>query len=67
MTNRTVAGIETVFVMTSEEYGYINSSMVKQLALLGGDVSKLVPPLIFERLNQKLQKMPRRPEPDLPE
>jgi len=67
MTNRTVAGIETVFVMTSEEYGYINSSMVKQLALLGGDVSKLVPPSIFERLTQKISKLPRQPEPDVPE
>jgi pantetheine-phosphate adenylyltransferase len=67
MTNRTVAGIETVFVMTSEEYGYINSSMVKQLALLGGDVSKLVPLSIFERLTQKIRKLPRRPEPDVPE
>lgn len=67
MTNRTVAGIETVFVMTSEEYGYINSSMVKQLALLGGDVSKLVPPSIFERLNQKIRKLPPKPEPDVPE
>lgn len=67
MTNRTVAGIETVFVMTSEEYGYINSSMVKQLALLGGDVSKLVPPLVFERLSQKIRRAPRHPEPDIPE
>lgn len=67
MTNRTVAGIETVFVMTSEEYGYINSSMVKQLALLGGDVSKLVPPSIFERLSQKIRKLPPKPEPDVPE
>ncbi len=67
MTNRTVAGIETVFVMTSEEYGYINSSMVKQLALLGGDVSKLVPPSIFERLSQKIRKLPPQPEPDVPE
>jgi pantetheine-phosphate adenylyltransferase len=67
MTNRTVAGIETVFVMTSEEYGYINSTMVRQLALLGGDVSKLVPTPIFERLSQKIQKVPRKPEPDIPE
>lgn len=67
MTNRTVAGIETVFVMTSEEYGYINSRMVRQLALLGGDVSKLVPQPIFERLAQKIHRMPRNPEHDIPE
>lgn len=67
MTNRTVAGIETVFVMTSEEYGYINSTMVRQLALLGGDVSKLIPPLIFEKLSQKIQRTQRNPEHDIPE
>ncbi|MCE5186398.1 MAG: pantetheine-phosphate adenylyltransferase [Planctomycetaceae bacterium] len=67
MTNRTVAGIETVFVMTSEEYGYINSSIVRQLALLGGDVSKLIPPLVFEKLNVKMRRMPRVPEFDVPE
>ena len=43
MTNRTVAGIETVFVMTSEEYGYVNSTMVRQLALLGGEQDLRVP------------------------
>ena len=50
MTNRTVAGIETVFIMTSEEYGYVNSTMVRQLALLGGDVSKLIPEQVYEKL-----------------
>ncbi len=68
MTNRTVAGIETVFVMTSEEYGYVNSTMVRQLALLGGDVSKLVPPLVFSHLQDKLRKnKPRNNNNDVPE
>ncbi|MBP6124964.1 MAG: pantetheine-phosphate adenylyltransferase, partial [Phycisphaerae bacterium] len=44
MTNRKIAGIETVFIMTSEEYGYVSSAIVRQLALLGGDVSGLIPP-----------------------
>ena len=56
MTNRTVAGIETVFVMTSEEFGYVNSTMVRQLALLGGDVSKLIPESVYERLRKKIKK-----------
>lgn len=56
MTNRTVAGIETVFVMTSEEFGYVNSTMVRQLALLGGDVSKLIPESVYERLRNKIKK-----------
>ncbi|HDS85483.1 MAG TPA: pantetheine-phosphate adenylyltransferase [Phycisphaerales bacterium] len=67
MTNRTVAGIETVFVMTSEEYGYVNSTMVRQLALLGGDVSKLIPPAVFARLKEKVRQNNPRLKPDVPE
>lgn len=67
MTNRTVAGIETVFVMTSEEYGYVNSTMVRQLALLGGDVSKLIPPPVYQRLRVKIKKKPIKNGIDVPE
>lgn len=67
MTNRTVAGIETVFIMTSEEYGYVNSTMVRQLALLGGDVSKLIPESVYQRLRKKIVKCRPVIEPDVPE
>jgi len=67
MTNRTVAGIETVFVMTSEEYGYINSTIVRQLALLGGDVSKLIPEIVYKRMREKIVKGRRAPDMDIPE
>lgn len=67
MTNRTVAGIETVFVMTSEEYGYVNSTMVRQLALLGGDVSKLIPETVFRRLREKIAKIDPAMDADVPE
>lgn len=67
MTNRTVAGIETVFVMTSEEYGYVNSTMVRQLALLGGDVSKLIPASVYERLRENIHKNGPEIAPDVPE
>ena len=67
MTNRTVAGIETVFVMTSEEYGYVNSTMVRQLALLGGDVSKLIPTSVYERLRENIHKNGSEVTPDVPE
>ncbi|MCK4752215.1 MAG: pantetheine-phosphate adenylyltransferase, partial [Planctomycetes bacterium] len=43
MTNRAVAGIETVFVMTSEQYGFTSSTLIREIASLGGDVSNLVP------------------------
>jgi len=67
MTNRTVAGIETVFVMTSEEFGYVNSTMVRQLALLGGDVSKLIPESVYKRLRRNIRNKPADIVPDVPE
>jgi pantetheine-phosphate adenylyltransferase len=54
MTNRSVAGVETVFVMTSEEFGFVNSTMVREVALLGGDVSKLIPVSVYEHLKKQL-------------
>ena len=56
MTNRAVAGVETVFVMTSEEFGFVNSTMVRQVAMLGGDVSKLIPTTVYGHLKNKLAK-----------
>lgn len=47
LTNRVVAGIETVFIMTSVEYAFTSSSLIKQIALQGGDVSALVPPQVL--------------------
>jgi pantetheine-phosphate adenylyltransferase len=57
MTNRSVAGVETVFVMTSEEFGFVSSTMVRQVALLGGDVSKLIPIPVYKLLRERLAKM----------
>jgi len=61
MTNRTVAGIETVFIMTSEEYGYVNSTMVREIALLGGDVSRLIPTPVYDALRRRLESRPSTP------
>jgi pantetheine-phosphate adenylyltransferase len=41
--------IETVFLMASERHQFISSRFVKEIALLGGDVSSFVPPLTLER------------------
>ena len=56
MTNRAVAGIETVFVMTSEQYGFTSSTLIRQVASLGGDLSNLIPKNIYNRLQQRLKK-----------
>ena len=55
MTNRAVAGIETVFVMTSEQYGFTTSTLIREVAALGGDVSNLIPKTIYNRLQQRLK------------
>ena len=61
MTNRSVAGIETVFVMTSEKYGFTSSTLIREVASLGGDVSSLIPRSIYNRLQQRLKKVARDP------
>ena len=58
MTNRSVAGIETVFIMTSEEYGFTSSTMIREIASLGGDVSKLIPKSVYKRLKDCLDRRP---------
>jgi pantetheine-phosphate adenylyltransferase len=43
ITNRQVANIETVFVVTGESYAYTSSSLIKQIAAFGGTLDKLEP------------------------
>jgi pantetheine-phosphate adenylyltransferase len=45
--------IETVFVMPKEAYSYTSSTLVKQVAKLGGDVAKFVPPNVAESMRAK--------------
>ncbi len=53
MTNRAVAGIETVFIMTSEQYGFTSSTLIREVASLGGNLSNLVPQNVQRRLEQR--------------
>ena len=57
MTNRAVAGIETVFVMTGEQYGFTSSTLIRQVASLGGDLSNLIPNNVFDRLQQRFGRL----------
>ncbi|UCF78896.1 MAG: pantetheine-phosphate adenylyltransferase [Candidatus Eiseniibacteriota bacterium] len=55
--NRKLSGsFETVFLMPSEKYSYLNSTVVKEIARLGGSVSKFVPPAVEEKLKRTLGK-----------
>jgi pantetheine-phosphate adenylyltransferase len=54
--NYRLAGVETLFITTNPLYSYLSSSLVKEVATFGGDVSELVPPQALQRLNEKLGK-----------
>ncbi|GLI53807.1 pantetheine-phosphate adenylyltransferase [Thermodesulfovibrio yellowstonii] len=48
--------IETVFLMPSEEYSFLSSSLVKEIAYFGGSVKSLVPPIVEKALRNKFKK-----------
>ena len=52
--NSHLTGVETVFVPANAALGYVSSSLVKEVASLGGDVAALVPPLVHARLTARL-------------
>ncbi|HLE21509.1 MAG TPA: pantetheine-phosphate adenylyltransferase [Vicinamibacteria bacterium] len=58
MNRRLAPSIETVFMMPAEEYSYVSSRLVKEVAELGGSVKGLVPAGVERRLQQKLGKAP---------
>src|SRR6202011_346829 len=52
--NRKLEGaVEAIFLMPKEDYTYLSSRLVKEIARLGGDVSSFVPPLVAKALAQK--------------
>jgi pantetheine-phosphate adenylyltransferase len=55
MTNRAVTGIETVFIMTSERYGFTSSTLIREVASLGGDLSNLIPENVQSRLRDRFK------------
>jgi pantetheine-phosphate adenylyltransferase len=57
--NSSLAAIETVFVPTSPEYSFLASSLVKEVATFGGDVSSLVPAHVLDRLTARLAERRR--------
>jgi pantetheine-phosphate adenylyltransferase len=51
--NQKLSGIDTFFVAASPAYSYLSSSLVKEVARFGGDVSGLVPPVVQKRIEEK--------------
>lgn len=56
MNRRLDTSVETVFMMPSEEYSYLTSTIVKEIATYGGSVAGLVPLIAAERLKKKFGK-----------
>jgi pantetheine-phosphate adenylyltransferase len=53
--NYALAGVETLFMTTGPQWSFVSSSLVKEVARFGGDVGELVPPLVAERLRERLR------------
>ena len=54
--NQSLSGIDTFFLATSPSYSFLSSSLVREVARFGGDVSTLVPPLVAQRLRERFKE-----------
>jgi pantetheine-phosphate adenylyltransferase len=54
--NLSLAGVETLFMTTNPQYSFLSSSLVKEVATYGGDVSQLVPDLVHRSLQERLSR-----------
>lgn len=52
--NKHIAGVDTFFVATAPRYSFVSSSLAKEVAMLGGDVSELLPEPVNRRLRDRL-------------
>ena len=56
MNRKLESTVETIFLMPKEEYTYLSSRLVKEIARLGGDVAKFVPAMVASALDKKFKK-----------
>ena len=54
--NRGLAGVDTLFMPTNAEYSFLASSLVREIARWGGDVSSLVPPNVLKHLMERVER-----------
>jgi pantetheine-phosphate adenylyltransferase len=52
--NRELSGIETLLMANNPTYGFVSSSLVKEVATFGGNIEHLVPQAVFKRLTERL-------------
>lgn len=51
--NERLSGIDTFFISTSPQYSFLSSSLVREVARFGGDVTNMVPPAVAKRLRER--------------
>ncbi len=56
MNRRLKPNLETVFLMASEQYSFVSSRIIKEVARLGGDIGGMVPPHVESRLRARFQR-----------
>ncbi len=56
MNRHLIPGVETLFLTPAEQYGFISSSLVREIGRLGGDVSAFVPPAVQLALNSRWKR-----------
>ena len=59
--NHSLAGVDTLFMSTNPEYSFLASSLVKDVAKWGGDVSALVPPVVHQRILERVAEIAASP------
>ena len=60
--NERLSGIDTFFISTSPQYSFLSSSLVREVARFGGDVTNMVPPAVAKRLVEQFGDRPGRSE-----
>jgi pantetheine-phosphate adenylyltransferase len=58
MNRQLMPEVETVFLTPSDQYQFISGTFVREIALLGGDVSKFVAPSVLKRLQERVSNVP---------
>jgi pantetheine-phosphate adenylyltransferase len=59
MNRQLMPDVETLFLTPSDQYQFISGTFVREIATLGGDVSKFVAPLVLEKLKERVAQSPR--------
>ena len=58
MNRQLMPDVETVFLTPSDQYQFVSGTFVREIATLGGDVSKFVAPLVLDRLKDRVSRQP---------